>query len=62
MSISSEIERIKTSKESIAESIKAKGVQVSDSDKIDSFSAKIGMIQAVPEELPPILLNVTGVS
>ena len=46
MSIASEIQRIQTAKENIKASLVLKGVEVSDTDTLDTYAGKIDSIQA----------------
>lgn len=45
MSILENLDRIETAKQKIKEAIAAKGVKVSDTDKLDSYAEKIGLIK-----------------
>ena len=45
MSILENLDRIETAKQKIKEAIIAKGVKVSDTDKLDSYSGKIASIK-----------------
>lgn len=45
MSILENLDRIETAKQKIKEAIIAKGIKVTDTDKLDSYAEKIGLIK-----------------
>lgn len=61
MSVASEIERLEAGKAGIVASIRAKGVEVADTDKLGDLPTKIDAIESAPEGLSEILFDVTGV-
>lgn len=62
MSVASEIERLESGKAGIVASIRAKGVEVADSDKLGDLASKIEAIEGVSPTITSVLYDATGVS
>lgn len=62
MSVASEIERLEAGKAGIVASIRAKGVEVSETDKLEDLASKIDGIEGVSPTVTSVLYDVTGVS